>query len=104
MTSDRLKQLQEFYDEDPVDPFNLYALALEYLKHEPRMSGKLFQDLLDLHPEYLPTYYQAAKLYAELGENEKAISVFESGIALATKLDDTKARRELKSAYDELMF
>ena len=104
MAPDRLKQLQEFYDEDPVDPFNLYALALEYLKHDPHMSGKLFQDLLDQHPEYLPTYYHAAKLYAELGENKKAISVFESGIALATKLDDTKARRELKSAYDELMF
>jgi lipoprotein NlpI len=104
MALDRLKQLQEFYDEDPTDPFNLYALAIEYLKHNPHISAQLFQDLLDKHSDYLPTYYHAAKLYAELGELEKASTVYELGIALATRLNDMKARRELKSAYDELMF
>lgn len=104
MASNRLTQLQEFYDDDPHDPFNLYALALEYLKSDLEKSRELFEMLLNIHKEYLPTYYHAAKLYQELGEKEMATSVFVNGISLARKLNDTKAMRELQSAYDELMF
>ena len=89
---------------DPHDPFNLYALALEYLKYDPEKSRELFDMLLNIHKEYLPTYYHAAKLYQELGQKEKAKSVFVSGISIARKLNDAKAIRELQSAYDELTF
>jgi Tfp pilus assembly protein PilF len=104
MASERITQLEEFYDEDPHDPFNLYALALEYLKYDPEKSRELFERLLNHHKEYLPTYYHAAKLYQELGEKEKATNVFVTGISLARKLNDTKAMRELQSAYDEFMY
>ncbi len=104
MPSDRIIQLQKFYEEDPGDPFNLYALALEYLKYDPAKARILFVRLLEIHDGYLPTYYHAAKLFQETGDKEKAIAVYESGIALAKKLNDTKTLRELKSAYDELMF
>ena len=30
MGTDRIRQLEKFYEEDPLDPFNIYALALEY--------------------------------------------------------------------------
>lgn len=104
MATDRLKLLHEFYDDDPGDPFNLYALALEYLKHDPSTARDLFQKLLKTHPAYLPTYYHAAKLYVDLGETGNAITVYEDGISLAAKLNDAKTQRELRSAYDELMF
>ncbi len=104
MDVNRLIQLKEFYEEDPHDPFNLYALALEFLKIDLKKSRDFFEILLNLHKKYLPTYYHAAKLYLELGEKEKAITVFEDGISLARSLQDTKALRELQSAYDELMF
>ena len=104
MATDRITQLQKFYDEDPGDPFNLYALALEYLKSDPATSSVHFEKLLASHPDYLPTYYHAAKLYAEMGENEKALKVFEDGITLAKRIKDPKAQRELQAAYDEMMF
>lgn len=104
MASDRIKQLQEFYNEDPRDPFNLYALALEYLKSDPVKSAGLFDRLLHEHKEYLPTYYHAAKLCQARGEIDKAVNTFLSGISLARKVNDTKAQRELQSAYDEMMF
>ncbi|MEX2235644.1 MAG: tetratricopeptide repeat protein [Cyclobacteriaceae bacterium] len=104
MANDRIIQLEQFYEEDPLDPFNLYALALEYLKSQPTKSQRLFETLLENHPEYLPAYYHAAKLYQEIGEIEKAAKVFKNGISLADKLKDSKTLRELKSAYDELMF
>lgn len=104
MSSDRINQLQKFYDEDPQDPFNLYALALEYLKTEPAKARDHFENLLALHPGYLPTYYHAARLYQELGEKKRATGVYEKGIALARQLNEAKALRELQSAYDELLF
>jgi tetratricopeptide (TPR) repeat protein len=104
MASDRLKQLQQFYKEDPDDPFNLYVLALEYLKYDQQKSKTCFESLLDAHPDYLPACYHAGKLFMDLGEKEKAITVFLKGISLAKKLNDKKTLRELQSAYDEVMF
>ena len=104
MSTPRLAQLQKFYEEDPRDPFNVYGLALEYLKHDVQQSRKLFEQLLTEHPNYLPVYYHAAKLYQELNERKKAISVYEKGMEVAGQQQDFKTRRELQSAYDELMF
>ena len=102
--ANRLQQLQEFYESDPQDPFNIYALALEYLKVDTQKARTLFDELLSLHSEYLPTYYHAAKFFVESGERELAIDTYEKGMAVAQKLNDQKALRELKSAYDELIF
>ena len=104
MSTHRIEQLQQFYDEDPDDPFNLYALALEYLKHDVEKSALFFEKLLREHKEYLPTYYHAAQFFQERGQKEKATDIFEAGIALAKKKSDHKALRELRSAYDEMMF
>ena len=104
MATERITQLLQFYNEDPHDPFNVYALALEYLKHDRDRSRKLFEELLNDHKDYLPTYYHAAKFFQENGETEKATEVYEAGIALAKTVNDPKALRELRSAYEELMF
>lgn len=103
MPADRLKQLEQFYQEDPRDPFNLYALALEYFKSDSSKTRELFDVLLEEHPDYLPTYYHAGKLYEDLGDTATASQIFEKGIELATKKNDAKALRELRSAHDEMM-
>lgn len=104
MASDRLKQLEQFYREDPGDPFNIYALALEYQQSDPARTRALFNILLTEHPDYMPTYYHAAKLFQDVGETNKAIEVYERGMELARKMNDQKTLRELRSAYDEMMF
>lgn len=104
MPTDRIKLLHKYHEEDPDDPFNLYALALEYLNADPAKSLELFETLLDRHPDYLPTYYHAAKLHQENGHKENAIQIYQRGIELAKRSSDAKAVRELRSAYDELMF
>lgn len=102
--STRLDILLKFYDDDPNDPFNIYALAIEYQKTDPAKARQYFETLLNEHEQYVPTYYHAAKLYQDLGEVERAISTYEKGIEVAKAQNETKAARELKSAYDELMF
>jgi tetratricopeptide (TPR) repeat protein len=102
--SDRLKNLLEFYEEDPNDPFNIYSLALEYSKSSPTKAKVFFDLLLLKHPTYVPTYYHAAKLLQETDQKEKAIEVYKKGMLMARNANDHKALRELQSAHDELVF
>ncbi len=104
MTTSRLQLLLQYYREDPLDPFNAYAVALEYLKSDKSEAQKYFDELLGKHPDYVPSYYHAAKFYYEMGNTEKAVSIYEKGIDTAKRFHDTKAARELKSALDELLF
>lgn len=104
MKPSRLDQLLEYYKAEPNDPFNVFALALEYLKTDRLETKKLFDLLLDEHDQYIPVYYHAGKFYQELGEKERAMNLYEKGIVIAKKYNDSKAARELKSALDELAF
>ena len=99
----RLKQLIEFYNEDPNDPFIIYALANEYKSFNPKKALYYFELLLKKFPNYVPTYYHLAQLYLILGNDDLAKSIFESGISIATKMNDDLALREIKNAYNEFM-
>lgn len=103
MAASRFDQLIQYYKDDPNDPFNAFALALEYLKSDPTETKKLFDFLLDKHEDYTPVYYHAGRLYQEMEMKEKAMALYEKGILIAKKHNDTKAARELKSALDELI-
>ena len=43
---ERIKQLELFHQEDPNDPFIIYALAIEHLKLNKSKSRELFDLLL----------------------------------------------------------
>lgn len=104
MTTTRLEQLLQFYKEDPKDPFTLYALALEYQKNDVIKCESYFDTLLITFPDYLPTYYHAAKLKVSLNKVDTAIDIYKKGIELAIRQHDKFTQRELQSAYEELIF
>ena len=99
MKQERLQQLITFYREDPTDPFNAYALAMEYLNEDLIEAKKYLEELLENHPNYLPTYSHAAAVYIDLGNREKAEMTYEKGIELAKKQQNNKAIQELQRAY-----
>lgn len=99
MENSLLDNLLAFYREDPEDPFNIYALALEYLKSDLHQAAQLFDRLLIEFPDYLPTYYHAAALQVEMDKIDRAEEVYEAGIALAQKQGNGKAKQELVNAY-----
>lgn len=101
--SPRIDQLIQFIKDDPDDPFNHYALALEYSKTNETRAIEIFQNLLKNHPQYIPVYYQLAQLYARDGQKEKAIQTFNTGIAIAREQHDLKTLRELNAALEELL-
>ncbi len=99
MQEERLKILLAYLEEDSSDPFNIYALALEYLKFDKSQAKQLFERLLKEFPEYIPTYYHAAALFADLGELSKAENTYIVGIEKAHQTQSFKAYDELKRAY-----
>ena len=102
--SHRIQQLLEFMEEEPENPFNVYALALEYQNHDAVKAGHYFNILLRDHGSYLPTYYHAAAFFAETGDLARAGKTYEEGIDLAAQNGDDHALRELKNAYTNFRF
>jgi len=100
----RINLLKKYIVEEPANPFNAYALAMEYFKKEPTSALQILEGLLNEHPDYLPTYYKAAHLYWEKDEWDLAEQTFLSGIRLAELQADEKALKELKSAHLNFRF
>lgn len=96
----RLEQLWQFYVEDPKDPFNLYAYALELAKTDKRKAIDFLKQLINSNPDYIPTYYQAASLCLEV--NQDAQSIIEQGIEKAKTQNNRKAQNELQALLDNL--
>lgn len=102
MNHSRIDLLEKFIAEDPNDPFNHYALALEYLQTNPAKASELFDEILIHHPDYLPVYYTAGTFYAELANEMKALEILTKGVELAERKSDFKTLRELKSAIQNM--
>ena len=98
MNQERIEQLTQFVQEEPGNPFNVYALAMEYMDSRPEQARVYFDQLLAEHPDYLPTYYHAAALNASLDERDKAAELYEKGIALAQAQKNQKTLQELQRA------
>ncbi len=99
MQAERLKILTQLLAEEPNDPFHRYALAMEHLGKDVEEAQRHLNILLVEHPNYLPTYYQAATLYADQENAAKASDIFEKGIALAQQHQELKTLKELESVY-----
>lgn len=104
MVKSRLDQLLEFHKLDPEDPFILYGIALEYLNLDEQKAKEKFDLLLNKFPDYLPTYYHAAKLYEELSQNDKAEELYTKGIEISKIQKNTHTQRELQNALNLLLF
>jgi tetratricopeptide (TPR) repeat protein len=99
---DRIKLLEGFIKEDPSDPFNYYALGLELAKKDKHKALDIFKQLIKDRGDYLPSYYQLAKLYEDVGQKESALSTYHKGILIAKQQKDFKTQQELTAALEHL--
>lgn len=104
MSKERLNLLKKYTEEEPNEPFNWYALANEYIAYDLHKALECFILVLNKFPDYLPSYYQAAKLLVEVGKDEQAIDVYQKGKLLAKAQGNQKIFNELNSAYQNLLF
>ena len=103
MNSPRLEKLLDFLKSDENDCFTLYAIALEYLNSDKNQAKIYFEKLLEKHPNYVPTYYKAAELYIDLGDEKKVKATFEKGIKTAQEQQEYKTQNELNVAYNNYL-
>jgi hypothetical protein len=54
------------------------------------------------HPNYVPTYYQFAQLYENLGRNDEAIRIYKLGRVVARNAHDAHTASEIQAALDML--
>ena len=103
MDNERVPFLRDSINANPGDTFARYALALELARGgQPEEAWVHFQYLLERHPDYAPTYYQAGSLLADQGRNEEARAVFQRGIELTHRLGQKHAESELQAALEAL--
>ena len=101
MQNTRLAKLLEFLENDPNDSFILYALATEYNSlNDKEKAFSYYLRLINEHPNYVGTYYHLGKLYEKEGEKDKAIEIYQKGIATARAKRDMHALSELQGAYN----
>ncbi|MCH6198953.1 tetratricopeptide repeat protein [Aquiflexum sp. LQ15W] len=96
--------LRSFVEEEPENPFNLYALALEFIEFDQDSATFHFKKLLEEFPDYLPTYFHAAAYFADLGDTHFSKVIYEKGILLAESQRDEKATKELKNSFQNFLF
>lgn len=100
----RIQQLEKYLEKDPKEAFSNYALALELVDIDDVKAEKLFDFLLDQHPDYTATYYHAAAFQTELGNVERAQEIYETGLKVLKTTNEVKALQELQNAYQNFLF
>jgi tetratricopeptide (TPR) repeat protein len=97
----RIPELESLLEENPEDPFIIYALAREYEKESGTMQAFLmYEHLVTNHPEYIATYYHYAKLLHSLGNLNEAFRLLEKGIEQGILEKDMHAVSEMKGLLD----
>ncbi|MBM3399410.1 MAG: hypothetical protein FJY15_02460 [Bacteroidetes bacterium] len=101
----RIDQLMAFLKESPDDAFLNYALATEYmgLGYDDK-AEVIFRKLLEIHPDYIATYYHLGKLLERKADKDTAILIYEKGIEKAKKMVERHSLSELQSALLELQY
>jgi hypothetical protein len=99
----RLDEIRKLLENEPDDPFLLYASALEIEHIEGREKALLvLLNLRSIAPLYLPLYYKAAELALELGKYSLTDELIKDGIVLAKKLNNSKTTSELVGLNNRL--
>jgi hypothetical protein len=97
----RKERILEMLAEDPHDPFLRYGLGMEHASAgELEDAARCFAELLAATPDYVPAYYQAAKVLHELHRDEEARHLATAGIAVARQKGDEHAAGELEFFLD----
>jgi tetratricopeptide (TPR) repeat protein len=98
----RREFLEEALRQYPHNTFAHYGLALELASSEPAASWPHFEYLLQNHPEYSATYYQAGAFLMKQGRMDEARKVLATGVEVTGQQGKQHARSELLAALEDL--
>jgi hypothetical protein len=103
MDKSRIEFLQEALEANPDNTFARYALAVELSTCDrPADAWPHFEYLLNHHPDYSATYYQAGKFLVQQGRRQEARQILAQGIDVAQRQRNRHAQSELQAALESL--
>ena len=94
--------LESFVEEDPSDPFNYYALAMELRHKDKAKSIQLLHQIIIDFPDYLPSYFQLASFYLDDDMRTEAAELIKKAIQLAINQKNQKTLAELRQLLSSL--
>lgn len=95
----RIDQLFSFLESQPNEPFLLFAIAKEFESKDEKLQAlEYYQRLEATTPQYVGLYYHLGKLYERLGQPEKALDTYKTGMSVAQQEKDMHAYNELAGA------
>ena len=98
-----LDQLHALLQNDPDDPFLLYALAQEHAKAGSHPEAIRWYDrCLEADPHYAYAYFHKARSQQAAGDLAAAVETLRRGLASARASGDTHASAELSGYLDEI--
>lgn len=98
----RIEELESMLDQQPEDPFLIYALAREYEKNQVTMQALLmYEHLITEHPKYIATYYHYAKLLYQAGNRKEAKRMLLKGIEYGEEVKDLHAVSEMRGLLSQ---
>lgn len=101
----KIGQLAKNVQSDPSDTFSKFALALELLKVDRVEKAQLlFEAIIKQDPDYLGVYYHLGKLYQSREMYDQAEEMFNTGIRIADKKNESRTKSELSEALLQLQF
>ena len=92
----RREFLEEALRQDPHNTFARYGLALELAKSEPAAAWTHFEYLLQHHPEYSATYFQAGAFLIKQGRMDEARKVLATGMEVTGRQGKHTPRQSFK--------
>ncbi len=95
----RLKQLEDFLNNNPGDSFIRFAIAKEHEKSGNTQEALDYYLLIEKEDEaYVGLYYHLGKLYESQEQLEKAFLSYKKGMQIARQANDQHAYNELAAA------
>jgi hypothetical protein len=99
----RLEMLRTLVTQGSADPFIHYGLAMELRTvGEAEEAWRIFESLLQAHPDYIPAYAPAADTLVSLGRSQDARTLCRQGIEHCERKGQKHARDQLQTALDTL--
>ncbi len=103
MTESRKTQLLKLLENEPHDPFLLFAIAKEYEYEENwSLAKNTYLRLHKINPDYLAFYYHYGKLCEHLSDRELAKEFYQKGIVKCLEYNDLHSKSELETALMNL--
>lgn len=97
MIQEKVRQLEDLVKQNPENALMHYTLGVEYLRADQNEKAiATLKKALNLEPHYSAAYRELGKALVKSNLSEKAVEIFDKGIAVAEEKGDIQTAKEMR--------